>query len=60
MRYSDYTVGWKNEESWFESLWGQEIFTSSNLPDQLWGPPSLLSMEKRSAFPRGNAAGMKM
>jgi hypothetical protein len=42
-------------------LWGQEVFSSPQCPDRLWGPPSLLSDGYRGLCPLGwGGRGLKL
>jgi hypothetical protein len=43
--------GLRTKEMDLDSWWGQIFFFSPQLPDQLWGPPSLLSNLHRVPFP---------
>jgi hypothetical protein len=41
----------------FDCWQGQEIFSTPQCPDRVWGSPKLLSTGYRDYFPRGKAAG---
>jgi hypothetical protein len=52
--YNDYIMGLASEESWFEPQQGQEIFSSPNCLDWLWGS----WMGSGNSFLRGKANEM--
>jgi hypothetical protein len=50
-------LGYGPNDRGFEWCRGWEFFSSPPCPDQLWGPPSLLSNGTRDSFSRGKPVG---
>jgi hypothetical protein len=54
---SDWTTGWRTEESWFDSRQVQENFFFPEKPKKAVGPTQSPITDTEQLFPRGEAAG---